>query len=410
MPGRRPLLLVAVLACLTGAITACGKDERLGQGSSNAPRPAVGQTGESGGGGGGGDEESDAPPFSVFATKNTTRVGGSDPVANAAAIAQATYPGARPRAVTLVDTGSWQDGVAAAVLMSAPVRAPILLTDDGDVPQPTGDALDALDPRGSARLRGAQVVRVGDAAEPDGLRAIKPGGDSVFETAQRIDRLSTTARGKPSESVVVAPADRPAFAVPAAGWAAKSGDSVLWVRRDEVPAATRAALTSHQQPDIYLLGPESAVSAATEDELRKLGTVTRIEGPNPVANAIAFARYRKGRFGWGVVDPGHGLVFASQRRPLDAVAAAPLSATGSYGPLLLIDDGDRLPGLDEAYLLDIQPGYERDAVRGVYNHGWLIGDEQAISQRVQARIDELLQIVPVREAPPAAGAGQRDTN
>ena len=34
-------------------------------------------------------------------------------------------------------------------------------------------------------------------------------------------------------------------------------------------------------------------------------------------------------------------------------------------------------------------------MRGVYNHGWLIGDEAAISTAVQARIDALLQIVPV---------------
>jgi hypothetical protein len=54
-----------------------------------------------------------------------------------------------------------------------------------------------------------------------------------------------------------------------------------------------------------------------------------------------------------------------------------------------------LPQLDERYLLDIQPGYEKDPVRGVYNHGWLIGDEAAISTAVQARIDALLQIVPV---------------
>ena len=31
-------------------------------------------------------------------------------------------------------------------------------------------------------------------------------------------------------------------------------------------------------------------------------------------------------------------------------------------------------------------------MRGVYNHGWLIGDESAISVDVQARIDTLLEI------------------
>jgi hypothetical protein len=31
-------------------------------------------------------------------------------------------------------------------------------------------------------------------------------------------------------------------------------------------------------------------------------------------------------------------------------------------------------------------------VRGVYNHGWLIGDDRAISVATQARIDSLLEI------------------
>ena len=31
-------------------------------------------------------------------------------------------------------------------------------------------------------------------------------------------------------------------------------------------------------------------------------------------------------------------------------------------------------------------------MRGVYNHGWMIGDESAIAVDVQARIDALLEI------------------
>ena len=34
-------------------------------------------------------------------------------------------------------------------------------------------------------------------------------------------------------------------------------------------------------------------------------------------------------------------------------------------------------------------------MRGVYNHGWMIGDESAIAVDVQARIDMLLEIQPV---------------
>jgi hypothetical protein len=85
-------------------------------------------------------------------------------------------------------------------------------------------------------------------------------------------------------------------------------------------------------------------------------------------------------------------VFASTQRPLDAAAAAPLSASGTYGPLLLVTVANALPAPLQDYLLDIQPGYDEDPVRGVYNHGWMIGDEGAVSVDVQARIDSLLEI------------------
>jgi hypothetical protein len=169
----------------------------------------------------------------------------------------------------------------------------------------------------------------------------------------------------------------------------------LWVTRDAIPAATRAAITAHKRPRIYVLGPESAVSKKVLRQLSELGDARRISGADPVANAIAFARFSDGSFGWNVVDPGHGVVFANTQRPLDAAAAAPLSATGTYGPLLLLTAANALPAPVQDYLLDIQPGYDKDPVRGVYNHGWMIGDESAVAVDVQARIDALLEIQPV---------------
>ena len=89
-------------------------------------------------------------------------------------------------------------------------------------------------------------------------------------------------------------------------------------------------------------------------------------------------------------------MFATTKRPADAAAAAPLSGAGTYGPLLLVTEADALPRAVQDYLLDIQPGYDDDPVRGVYNHGWVIGDEAAISVDVQSRIDALLEIQPVQ--------------
>jgi hypothetical protein len=186
--------------------------------------------------------------------------------------------------------------------------------------------------------------------------------------------------------------------MPAAAWAAKAGDPVLFVQRNAVPAETRAALTAHRKPRIYVLGPPETISDAVVKALGKLGQVTRIGSGDPVRSSIDFARFTDGRFGWGVVDPGHGLTFARSDRPLDAGAAAPLSASGTFGPLILVSNADTLDQPVVDYLLDIQPGYSKDPVRGVYNHGWIIGDDKAISVGVQSQIDQLLEITRVAKS------------
>lgn len=374
--------MLLLSACLTAG---CGGGTDLSNG------PVLGKEGKD-------QKASVALGFPAFATKNTTRVGGADPTADAAGVALAVFSGTttaqRPPAVALVDADDWTSGIAASVFMSAPIRAPVLLTDGGDMPKATSDALDSLDPTGARAAAGAQVIRIGAAAKPGDRKVVDVRGANPFAIAREIDRLLSAAVGKTSDRVIIASADRPEYAMPAAAWAAKAGDPILYVRRDTVPSETIAALRAHQQPKIYVLGPPDVVSAGVLARLRRLGTVRRISGRGPVATSIAFARFVDGAFGWGVVDPGHGLVFVSAKRPLDAAAAAPLSASGTYGPQLLIDGGGLSPPLVQ-YLLDIQPGYERDPVRGVYNHGWVIGDPKAISVTDQSRIDSLLEIIPV---------------
>jgi hypothetical protein len=95
---------------------------------------------------------------------------------------------------------------------------------------------------------------------------------------------------------------------------------------------------------VYVLGPSSAISSAVFREVAKIDKrVRRVSGEDPVENAIALARYSSGGFGWNVNDPGHGFVVARSDSPLAAAVAAPLSASGTWGPLLLSDDADTLP-------------------------------------------------------------------
>jgi len=389
---RRAIPLAALLAVFVMALGACGRDE----GPDEIFSPDLGIEGT---------EENAALElgFPTFATKNTTRVGGADPIANAAAVARASFPGdqQRPAAVALVDVGDWRASVAASVLMGTDLQAPVLFTDGEDIPAATRRALEELEPSGAQEAGGAQVILIGDVPTPSGYETTEVRGSNPAALARAIDALAIAAQGSPSDTVVITTAEQAPFAMPAAGWAAKSGDPVLYVDEDGVPRETREALRSHQQPRIYVLGPSRLISPDVTKTLRELGTVIRVGGQDPISNAVEFARFNDGQFGWGLVDPGHGVVLLNGANSADAAAAAPLSTSGKYGPLILVDDADELPGPVREFLLDIQPGFDEDPVRGVYNHAWIIGDQDALTPTVQAQVDALLEIVRVNPTPPA---------
>jgi hypothetical protein len=342
--------------------------------------------------------------YPSFATNNTTRVGGSDPATTAAGVALAVFPSTttaqRPAAVTLVDEAEWQAAIAASVLMAAPVKAPVLVTAGGDLPDPTSQALEALGPQGSKATGKAQVFAIGDAAAPDGLKAtaVKPGAPAAV--AASVAELRDKLFGGPPQHIVLAPEGDPAFAMPAAAWAARSGDPVLFSGAEKLPAATMAALKRHPKVPVYLLGPSSAISSGVFREVAKIDKrVRRVSGEDPVENAIALARYAGGGFGWNVNDPGHGFVVARSDSPLDAALAAPLSASGTWGPLLLTDDADTLPKALREYLLDVKPGYTTDPTRAFYNHVWVIGDQETIDVKQQAEIDQLAELARIGGEP-----------
>jgi hypothetical protein len=338
--------------------------------------------------------------YPSFATNNTTRVGGSDPATTAAGVALAVFPSAkvaqRPAAVTLIDEGEWQAALAAAALMAPPVRAPLLVTGDGEVPDPTSQALATLDPQGSPASGKAQILAIGSAPVPDGLHAIRATGDDPAALLVAIEALRNRLHGDAPRHIVLIPENKPGFAMPAAAWVARSGDSVLLSGADKLPKETAGALSEDPATPVYILGPTSAISSAVVREVAKIGNpVRRVSGEDPVENSIALARYASGSFGWNVNDPGHGLVVARSDEPIAAAIAAPLSASGTWGPLLLSDDADTLPEALREYLLDIKPGYTTDPTRAFYNHVWVIGDQEAIDVNQQAEIDQLAELAKI---------------
>lgn len=351
--------------------------------------------------------------FPAIATKNTTRVDGADPIANAAGVALAEYPsaasGTHPEAVVLAPTDDWQAAIASSVFAAPPVRAPILLSDSGSLPPAAADALGQLAPSGSGAAGGAQVIAVGDVPKLPKERVARVSAGDPYSLAAAIDRFSSAAAGKPSSDVVIASGDNPAYAMPAAGWAAQSGDPVLFVTSSGVPAATQQALKAHQRPRIYVLGPTSVIPNSVAKQLARFGTVKRISGNDPAASSVAFAIYRDppcpknqpcahvpGSFGWALRSPGHGYTLLNQSQPLDAAASAPLSASGSFGVQLVLDNASTLPSSILNFFLNYAtPGYTQEGpTAAVYNHAWIIGNQGAVSVPVQAQVDALLEAVP----------------
>lgn len=389
-----PLLIVAVALGACGSKTVIFKPPAQGvQGTTHQATQGLG--------------------IPAIATKNTTRVDGADPTANAAGVALAEYPsagsGTHPEAVVLAPTDDWQASIASSVFAAPPIRAPILLSGTGSLPAATTEALGQLDPSGSGAAGGAQVIAVGDVPKLAKERVTRLSAGDPYSLAAAIDRFVTAATGKPTPDVVIASGDNPAYAMPAAGWAAESGDPILFVTSSGVPAATAQALRAHQRPRIYILGPTSVIPDSVAKQLAKFGTVNRISGKDPAASSVAFAIYRDppcpsgqpcahvpGSFGWALRSPGHGYILLNQNQPLDAAASAPLSASGSFGVQLVLDTASTLPtSILNFFLNYATPGYTQEGpTAAVYNHAWIIGNEQAVSVPVQAQVDALLEAVP----------------
>lgn len=340
--------------------------------------------------------------FPEFATRNTTRVGGADAIANGAGVALASFPSlggvGGPQAAILAPADSWQEALAATPLTADPIAAPLLLSGPDEVPPLTSEALAGLAPQGLEGGDGVQLIAVGDVAVPDDLETLTIDAADPAEIAKAVDaeraRLSGT---KDPDHILVVSSSDAGLAMPAAAWAARSGDPILFADGDQVPEATLKVIRKHPDTPVYVLGPETAISGKALRQMeKKAASVTRTgNADDPVESSIDFARFVDGDFGWNINDPGHGFVIAAVDRPLDAAVAAPLSAGGKPGPLLVTTDGESVPPALQGFLADTKPGFIDDPTRAVYNHVWLLGDSTVISVGFQAQIDELTELAPV---------------
>ena len=248
-------------------------------------------------------------------------MGGADPIADAAGVAQAVYPSrsrdtrpARRHARRL--QGLARGDLRRPAHEPAAARARAALRRRGHAGGHAVRARRARTPPARQKAGGAQVIRVGKTAKAEGRQDHRPRGrrprrarpgDRPASTPRRRARRAAPSswrrRARPSTRCPP-PAGRRRPAIRCCGRQGQAarrhqgGD-----HRPPAPAHLRARARSRRSP------------TAVVKQLGALGTTRRITGADPAASSVAFARFNDGHFGWNAVDPGHGLVFANDRAP-----------------------------------------------------------------------------------------------
>lgn len=399
----RPHLSLLLCAALLPALTlaACGGDDP--QPTATTPNPTTPTVT--------GSDTKDTPVLSVprAGTKNTTRVDSADATAVAANAAITMYPSTakdlRPDAVTFAGADDWRSILLASSFAAKPLGFPLLLMEGRDMPAVSAAALQQLQPQGARVMNQAQGLRIGVSSRTGDLRTRFLTSSTPAGLARETDRQLGNLRGRPSSRVLIVNSEDPASAAPAAAWAARSGDPILFVGKGNLPADTKAALLTHENPRVYVLGGPDTINSFVVRSLQEVPgtTVYRIQPSEadgtPADLSIAFARYSDKEMGFNYRNPGHAFVFASTTDPTSAMAAAALSSGGMYPAMLYVDRPDHVEPALREYLLDVQPGYDdaHPPTQGFYNRGWIVGASTAIEASTQARIDDLLEIVPTDE-------------
>ncbi|MDQ0253461.1 hypothetical protein J2S74_000833 [Evansella vedderi] len=315
----------------------------------------------------------------------------------------------QPGTIMLAPYENWQLALASLNLVHHPNDGPLLFSDNGTIPEVIFNEIERLDPKGN--VNGIQIMVLGKLNDEElekladyEVQQITEDTPAAF--AYEIDEIYTNLINNVPNSVIIGSMDDSAkeYTIPAGSWITHMDESLLYVSMDEIPEETIAALEKRGgNANIYVVGPESVVSGEVFDQLSQFGEVTRIGGETPAQVSIEFAKFKdeETSFGWGVSNPGHGLVMVSTEIPELAITAAPFAHLGKHAPMVWLEDG-RFTEEMHVYLELLKPIFEHTPTEGPFNHAYLIGSEELVTHQTQGYLDEMLEIVP------ANGGGHHD--
>ena len=314
-------------------------------------------------------------------TKDGVRFSEANSTALSLQTSQTLFPeGSIPNGVIVAPADQWQAAVAAAPLIRW-ANGPLLLTDGSGA---MAEEVERLQPSGINGLSNVSVVQVGLATSLDLDASTSIQATNPAELAAQVDSLVQQISGDFRQNVLLVP-DDPGIAVPAAYYAAQSGDALLF-GGNPLPEATRQALEQRSgQANIYVIG-------FAPEELSQYGSVQQINTRDATTAAVALAEYydEATDFGWGMdytrYFANHNFVLANPDEPHLAVAGLSLGRFGKFGPLLWVNR-DSIPPATDQYLWKMRPEYFVTPAEGPFNFLWILGSPEQISIRVQGDAD-----------------------
>ncbi len=321
------------------------------------------------------------PALPAAASHDVTpdRIGGQTRYGTAAEIALDSHPDGASE-VIIASGERYPDALAGSPIAAA-LDAPVLLVEQDHVPDATISALDELAPDHATILGGEVAVsaQVEQTIEEDGQTpADRIAGDTRYETAAKIAREVQQRNGNPANW----PGDqRAAFlttgegfpdALSAGALAASREEApipVLLTRRDEVPAATEAAIEDLDIELVIVIGGPDAISEDVQAAIDDDDTTTdRVAGATRTATATAVADYAIQYLGFDEDD----LTLTRGDAFPDALSVAPMTGA-NHNPILLTANATELSEPTRAWLAEACGAVDR--ILG-------IGQEEALSEQV----------------------------
>lgn len=336
-------------------------------------------------------------------TNNTTRIWDNDweqlqeRIVNIKALANLTPPGS----VIMIDSSSWQEALAACALAARPINAFVVLADGGKIPQTLQKLLlsDSIPARTSYLLLLGNKTQFESVFQQRGYRIKIFPSSSYAVTAWQIDQELSKAAGISREIILVNGSGDPKLVLPAATMAAHRGTPILFYNGNNLPEATKAALSTRQGAcNIYILAPPGSTDHNLMAELVTMGKVTEIGDPDPVQNSVAFAQFfdKTTGFGWQstgeTAEGGKQFILVQSDDWRMGIVGAQLFSGGVFGPLLVTTDKIRLPLALEKFYFSTKPDWWVTPAEGPYNHTWILGDTSQVSYSQQGRVHFLEEI------------------